>query len=430
MLRVLLVSFLIALGTYYSLQAPFYALLFYLGNAYFRPEDWVSDDIIRSLNLSFSIGLYLVFVTLLCKKHLAWNGLITFCLLFLVQAILSVVFSPYAEYCWPYLLEFVKVAVISYLIVVLTTDFTRFRLVSIVIVLALGLEQGKQGWFYLITKPGGPNINPVPFLGDNNGVALGMLMLVPLVGLLYQTSHWKWGKTLWGILFVGCLYRALSTYSRGGFIAAIGMGVAWWLLSFRKLRIGIVIGLILVTIVPALPAGFWDRIDTIQTYNETKDASALGRLHFWEVARTMAAANPIAGVGFNGFNKAYDDFDFLNGAYGRQRSVHSSYFGVLAELGYPGLVIFIAILFLSLVACVRVRRWASTGRLPTELGKSAIALAAAMIAFIIGGAFLPSQYAENLWHIFGLTIALRRIATTSLVTQEEAERQSNQPIAA
>src|SRR6185437_7531901 len=113
MLRLLLVSFLIALGAYYSLQTPFYALLFYLGNAYFRPEEWVSDDIIRSLNLSFSIGLYLVFVTMLCKKKLAWNGPIVVCLLFFVQSVLSVVFSQYAEYSWPYLLEFGKVAVIS-----------------------------------------------------------------------------------------------------------------------------------------------------------------------------------------------------------------------------------------------------------------------------------------------------------------------------
>src|SRR5690349_17106294 len=126
MLRLLLVSLLIALGACYSLQAPCYALLSYLGTVSFRPVDRVSDDISRSLNLSFSIGLYLVFVTMLCKKKLAWNGLITVCLLFLVQSVLSVVFSQYAEYSWPYLLEFGKVAVISYLIVVLTTDFAKF----------------------------------------------------------------------------------------------------------------------------------------------------------------------------------------------------------------------------------------------------------------------------------------------------------------
>ena len=73
----------------------------------------------------------------------------------------------------------IKIIAITYILVIVTTDLERFRLVIAVMVLSLGLEQGKQGWFYLLTSPGGSNSNPVAFLGDNNGTAVGMLMLVP-----------------------------------------------------------------------------------------------------------------------------------------------------------------------------------------------------------------------------------------------------------
>jgi len=55
----------------------------------------------------------------------------------------------------------------------------------------LGVEAAKQGWVFLITSPGYANANPIPFLGDNNGVAVGMLMLVPVIALLAQTTQRK-----------------------------------------------------------------------------------------------------------------------------------------------------------------------------------------------------------------------------------------------
>jgi probable O-glycosylation ligase (exosortase A-associated) len=417
MLRLAFVSILILIGTYFTLQMPFYGLLFYLGNAYFRPEEWVYGDAVRSLHLSLIIGFYLLISSLLSKERFVSNGRVGLIALFVLQSLFSTAMSDHADYCWPYVLEFIRVVLITYLIVVLTTDFEKFRLVILVIVLALGLEQAKQGWFYLITSPGGPNQNTSPFLGDNNGIAQGMLMLLPLIGFLGQTSGSKWRKLIFRGLFVGCLYRALSTYSRGGFLGAIGMGLAWWLRSFHKLRIAVGIVLTLLVVVPALPDAFWNRIHTISTYGQDLDTSAAGRLHFWDVALGMAAANPLLGVGFNGYNKAYDSFDTSDGTFGRQRSVHSTYLGVLAELGYPGLVLFVTILGCSFTACGQVRKLASRNEVPIELGNAAVALESSLIAFVITGAFLPSQYSEMTWHFIGLSVALRQIAVQKLAAQ-------------
>jgi probable O-glycosylation ligase (exosortase A-associated) len=395
---------------------PFYGLLFYLGNAYFRPEEWVYSDAVRSLNLSLIIGFYLFISTFISKAKFVWNGRVGLIALFVLQSLFSTTMSDHADFCWPFLRQFINVVLMTYLIVVLTTDFEKFRLLILVMVLALGLEQAKQGWFYLLTSPGGPNQNTIPFLGDNNGIAQGMLMLVPLIGFLAQTSDGKWRKLIFHGLFVGCLYRALSTYSRGGFLAAIGMGLTWWLRSFHKLRIAVGIVLTLVVVVPVLPDAFWNRIHTISPYGQEQDTSAAGRFYFWDVALSMAATNPLLGVGFNGYNKAYDSFDTSDGIFGRGRSVHSTYLGVLAELGYPGLVLYGAILGCSFAACARVRKLASGKEVPIEFGLAAVALESSLIAFMITGAFLPSQYNEMFWHFIGLTVALKQIAMQRLAT--------------
>jgi putative inorganic carbon (hco3(-)) transporter len=150
------------------------------------------------------------------------------------------------------------------------------------------------------------------------------------------------------------LFRALSTYSRGDFLAACFLGSMYWLHSRKKIRSLVVLLVMLVIVVPQLPDAFWGRMQTIQTYQEEQDDSALGRLHFWQVALRMAEAHSILGVGFNAYNRAYNHYDFSEGRYGRSRSVHSSFFGVLAELGYGGLALFALILLAAFRSCQRV----------------------------------------------------------------------------
>lgn len=410
MLRTIFVLILVAIGGYFALQSPFYALLFYIGNAYFRPEDWVWSNFVSSLKLSLLSGGLVVASTLLSRQRFVWNGRIVIVWLFLLHTLLSTLGSENFSYSWGYWTDFLKTIIITYLMIVLVTDFAKFRLVLLVMVFALGLEQAKQGWFYILTSPGWHNENPVPFLGDNNGVAVGLLMLVPIVGFLGQTAERKWGKAFYLVLLIGCLYRALSTYSRAGFLAAAVMGAIWWLRTRHKA--GAFLGLVLVIIVvlSALPDAYWTRMQTIETYEEEEDKSALGRLHFWRVAHRMANENPLLGVGYTAYNLSYDRYDFSGGAYGTQRSVHSSPLGVLAELGYMGAFLFAVIVFGALRSCSRVRKLAFTEAALSDFGKSAVALQASLVVFLIGGSFVIFQYNEMLWHFVGLTIALERLA--------------------
>jgi probable O-glycosylation ligase (exosortase A-associated) len=417
MLRTLVVLTLVAIGALYTLRGPFYALLFYIGNGYFRPEQWEWTGVIGSLNLSYVSSAWLLLLTLITRQRFILTSRTGLLLLFLLHTFISAVYSDYSASSWPFCVEFLKIITITYLIVVLTTDLKRFRLLLLVIILGLGLDQARQGWYYLLLHPGSMNMNPVPFLGDNNGVGAGMVMLVPIIAYIAHTTPHVWIRRGYGLLIVGCLYRALSTYSRGAFLACAAMGGVYLLRSRQKLRAIAGIVVIVTIVLPVLPDAFWARMDTIQTYEE--DDSATGRLHFWEVALAMADANPWFGVGFNAYKDAYNTYDFSHGQYGKERSAHSSFFGVLADTGYMGFVLWMAILVSAFWSCYWIQKHAARENLPVELTHGAVALEASLVAFVVSGSFLPGQYGEMFWHFIGITIVLQQLADQHRVALSE-----------
>jgi O-antigen ligase len=176
---------------------------------------------------------------------------------------------------------------------------------------------------------------------------------------------------------------------------------------------------------------FWERMSTIKTAAdvvsgnpdegddpnadpESLDGSSAARLHFWSVAIDMARDRPITGVGHNCYNVAYDQYDTAQGHFGHQRSVHSAWFGMLAELGFPGFMLFVALIGVTFMACQRARRAAKAAAEHAHLANFAFAIEAGLIAFMVGGSFVPFQYNEMLWHTFGLGIALNALAVKAL----------------
>jgi probable O-glycosylation ligase (exosortase A-associated) len=232
---------------------------------------------------------------------------------------------------------------------------------------------------------------------------------LPILTALAATSKGWWKRGL-QFLSIGIVYRGLSTYSRGGLLAMLAVGVLQFLRSPRKLRAIAATAVVVALIVPVLPAEYWDRMNTINTAPEERDASQQGRLHFWELAVEMANDRPLIGVGHSAYSRAYNDYDTSGGFFGPNRAVHSAWFGVWAELGYIGLALFLLIIASSLLACRKVRKAAKRGEISEELGAYATGLESSLVAFIVGGSFVSFHYCEMLWHFFGLTMALEAVA--------------------
>jgi putative inorganic carbon (hco3(-)) transporter len=431
MLRLIFVAIIILGGGISALRGPFYALLFYLWYAYFRPEQWVwQGDLIAQLNLSLIIGIVLVASSLTALSDLKWNRQMSLMLLFFGQSVVSLVISPFPDWSMNFWIEFVKVLTVALLITFLVTDRDRFRIVLLVIAYSLGFEAVKQGWAQLILNPGGTNNNPHPVLGDNNGMAVGMMMLAPIFVALAQTSRSAWERRLHRVFLIGAIYRGISTYSRGGFLTAGAIGlIAWWR-SPRKVRTFVSIAVLAVAVSVVMPQRFWDRMQTLTASEDERDDSSRSRLYFWRVAVIMANANPLTGVGFNAFRPSFASYDTSQGEFEEDRAVHSAWFGVLAEMGYPGLLLFVSIILVALHMCRRIRLATRDNPDVRDIHSYAIALQTSFIAYIVGMTFLNGQYNEMFWHLVGLTIALERVAARTLAEGKTRTENAPEPVLA
>ena len=89
MWRIVFCMLIIAAGVYFSAQGAFYALLFYLWNAYFRPDYWTFGGFIMSLHLSLIVGIYLVIRTIAMVPNPQINFRTIFIWLFFAQTLIG-----------------------------------------------------------------------------------------------------------------------------------------------------------------------------------------------------------------------------------------------------------------------------------------------------------------------------------------------------
>jgi O-antigen ligase len=226
------------------------------------------------------------------------------------------------------------------------------------------------------------------------------------------------------------------TMSRGGLLALGTLAIVASLLQRRPMLwlAGLTLAGALTYAVAPLPEGYVDRMQTITTYEQVGEGSALGRLHFWRVAWLMAKDNPW-GVGLRRYDWVYDAYDDSNGAYGFSRSVHSSHLAVVAELGFLGFGLWIVIFVYAFWVCMRIRFSAvKHPGLNDEDRKYYLAMstafAASMMAFVVGGAFIAAANNELTWLTFAMIAALDRIycAHVRALQQPAAEVERVAPV--
>jgi probable O-glycosylation ligase (exosortase A-associated) len=416
MLRLTFVYIIIIVGAVFAVQGPFYALLFYLWNAYFRPEQWVWYDYVSPLNVSLIVGVFLVATSLKETRNFRIDKTVALVVGFLFQATLSLFTSEYFDWSLHFWIEFLKVVIITVLITFLVSDQRRYRTTLLVIGLSLGFEQAKQGWAQLVLNPGATNNNPHPVLGDNNGVAVGMMMLVPVFLALAQTAVKRKERYFHRFFVAGLIYRGISTYSRGGFLAGAAMGLLALYRSPRKISALISVAILGFVIYSAMPQSFWDRMNSIRAEEGERDASAESRLFVWGVALDMAAAKPLTGVGFNAFPLSYPRYDPSAGKIGEAKAAHSAWFGVLAETGYPGFVLYVLIILSAFHLLWRTRRLTKGRHDLKNIRVYATTMQMSLVAYVVGVTFLSGQYNEMFWHFIGLSVALDRITAKALAT--------------
>ncbi len=294
----------------------------------------------------------------------------------------------------------------------------RIHMTVMMVVAGLGFHGIVDG-LKVINSGGSHIIYGIPrsTLSDNNLYALGMVMLLPLALYMAKYSVQQWVR--WGFLgvFGLCVMTVLGSNSRGGFLALAILGIWYWVTSPRKLLSTLFVAIVAVGVVQFAPDRWFDRIETIQEADQ--DSSFLGRVAAWKVSVNIANDNPFFGAGFDAtqvshiweqykYERNFIDIDIPKDM--SFKAAHSNYFQVMGDLGYVGLIIFLAMLASAFMTRwkikVLVKQAAHDASWAVDL---ATAINLSLVAFMAGGAGVSLTYFELAYLEIMMLSVIRRL---------------------
>lgn len=306
----------------------------------------------------------------------------------------------------------------------------RYRIHAMIVALVLGLTfHGLLEGLKTIVTAGGHHVRGISKFGDNNHLAVALVMSVPFLVYLYQYSAVKLVRLVSVAVLALTVAAVIGTQSRGGMLSLLAVG-AWIILTGRRKLVAMFALIVAITIVAAAaPSSWWDRMGTIKSAKE--DSSFMGRVIAWKVSSAVALERPLIGGGFHAIqNQAvWDQFRNSSGMLGfvdtpdpprNFMAAHSIYFEVLGDLGVLGLVLFMAILANAFYLRYEIKRLVARGKGNTDWARDlADMTAAATFAYLIGAAALSLAYFEVMYILVMLLEVLKRVVITEQASSNE-----------
>ncbi len=278
---------------------------------------------------------------------------------------------------------------------------------------------GVKGGLFTITTGGGGRVwgPPNSMITDNNHLASALVFFFPVVYWVFMTVRKRWQQLGLAACMVLMVISVLGSQSRGALLAISAMALFLVMRTRHKLTALVAVGVIALIALPIMPDTYWNRIETIGSYEE--DQSTQGRFNTWTTAFHVANAR-LTGGGFD----YYGGKLFLRHAPNPDRAdgSHSIYFQALGEHGWVGLALFLTILATFWLRCVKVRAWAAAtpGKESWEL--LARLLQASLVGFLVNGAFIHIGNWDGFYFVFVALTALTRIADLESAPTRAAPR--------
>lgn len=338
-------------------------------------------------------------------KHLPLTPCVLALLAFILWMNVTTLFAMFPADAYAQWVKVMKIMLMSVVTVMVVRQRRDVHRLIWVLVVSLGYYGFKGGIFTLQSggteKVWGPEGT---FIGDNNAIALALIMTIPLMYYLQQNSGNRWvRRALTGMMLLSAL-AALGSYSRGALLAISAMVLFLWLKSGHKILVGALLAIVAPLFLTFMPAGWSNRMDTINDYQA--DASAQGRLNAWHMAYNLAKDRFFGG----GFEIA-EPSTFLMYAPNPAdvHAAHSIYFQVLGEHGFIGLALYLSLGGLTWHSASRIVRQArglADGRWAVSL---ATMVQASMVGFAVGGAFLSLVYYDVPYYLMAAIVATRAL---------------------
>jgi len=388
-MRDLFLVAVVAIGLGLTLRHPFIGVLIWEWFAMMAPHQ-EAFGFARSLPLN----LLVAGITLLSwfisdeRKNIPRNSMTSLFLIFLIWVTFNSFFAFDTTWSWVYWDRTWRIFALGFLIAATVTNRARVDAIVWVAAISLMYYGVKGGIFTFITggnyKVFGPEMT---IIGDNNQLALALLMSLPLIEYLRSTVASKLVSWVLAACLISSTLAVLGSYSRGAYVAMAAIAIFFLLHARRRFLYIFVSAVVIVPALHFMPQEFFDRVNTINSMGT--DGSFQGRVTAWQVAFRYASDHFPFGAGFYGpelpgiFNRYFPGE--------KSHAAHSIYFQVLGEHGFIGLFIYLGIVLISFKYCWSIIRKTrhSKGVWQHKLARMILT---SLLAFFVGGAALSMAY--------------------------------------
>jgi hypothetical protein len=412
MLHVLLFVGVCILGFFLTIVAnPAFSFVLYEAVYFFSPlERWWSYYLPDFRYSFMTVMLMLVAVLIRKNKHQSGNSLLAapqfkwlyaLLILFGIASFYAVFPNEHQEALTNYL-KLVIIISVAYKLIddARSLDYALW-----------GFVFGSWYISFLIFQTGRNSYDRVEGIGtvdspDANGIAAAIAPSLVVCLYYFWVKSNAYIKFIFAFAGVFIANAIILINSRGSFLG-VGMSILFFVYylffaSFqRRFQKAMAVGLVVAGfagLIYLADESFVSRVYTMQDTEITlEEQTATSRFVFWSAALKLGNDRP--------FGSGYKGFDFyapiylpedMNTGSSRSRSVHSTWFQVLSEIGYLGLLIFVLMIYSSFRA-LRLCMVRMKGLGDYESYYKAIMLQAALLCFLISMTFMNRFGAEILY---------------------------------
>tara|TARA_B100000809_G_scaffold191341_1_gene189996 strand:- start:167 stop:1546 length:1380 start_codon:yes stop_codon:yes gene_type:complete len=333
-------------------------------------------------------------------------------LVFFIIVFIGVPFASNRTIAMDYIQStYIKIAIMIPVLIWCIREIKHFKM-TLLMFTSAGLIIGFVAIYNKINKIGlvegtrvtiGRDIGSV--IGDPNDLSLVLLMPFSYAISMLITKRTAFFYRLIGFVTTITLFSAIiATQSRGGIL---GILAVFGMIGYQHIKSKTLLFAIggVFSSAMFIFAGISGR-QSGGAAEAGIDESAMGRIHAWEAAIGMAMDNPITGVGIENFLNNY--WFYTPSWDGKNHVVHSTWFGVLAETGFVGLIVFLTmviVVFKASISTLRIVNSKDTKFHPVVCAMSTGNFYG-LLCFCVSGTFLTQSFTWPFYIIMGLTVSV------------------------
>lgn len=347
-------------------------------------------------------------------KKIPWNAVTVLLIVFNVWMVLTTFNALNPDLAWKQWNKVWKIQLFTFIMIMVMNTPDRVNKMVWIIALSLGFYGFKGGIFtvttggsYAVYGPGGS------FISGNNEIGLALIMTVPLIRYLQLITVHPLIKRGLGITIFLCLFSIIGTQSRGALLGMAAMVTFLIMKSRQKFVLIIVMAISIPIIIGFMPDKWFNRMGTIKTYQQ--DESAMGRINAWHTAYNIAK-NRVMGGGYETFQPWV--FDIYAPNPNNVHDVHSVYFEIMGEHGFPGLLLYLSVgaaTWFMASSTIRKAKQMPNAKWVADICSM---IQVSLVGYTVAGAFLGLAYFDLLYNLVAIVVSVNAMLNKPSLFQE------------